>query len=63
MKRLCVLAGMVLLLSACPDTKLPTPKPKVPEPKAAATTSFRLNVTSTASLMHPATQALAPRLS
>jgi len=28
------LAGAVLLLSACPDTKLPSPTPKVPEPKA-----------------------------
>ena len=39
MKRLCllpVLAAMVLLLSACPDTKLPKPTPKVPQPKASA---------------------------
>lgn len=36
MKRLCLVAGAVMLLSACPDTKLPTPTPKVPEPKAAA---------------------------
>ena len=28
----------VLLLSACPDTKLPSPSPKVPEPKALDTT-------------------------
>ena len=32
------LACAVLLLSACPDTKLPTPSPKVPEPKALSTT-------------------------
>ena len=34
------LACAVLLLSACPDTKLPTPSPKVPEPKALDTTPF-----------------------
>ena len=28
------LACAVLLLSGCPDTKLPNPTPKVPEPKA-----------------------------
>lgn len=26
----------VLLLTGCPDTKLPTPAPKVPEPKVEA---------------------------
>lgn len=39
MKRLFLLpalSAVVLLLSACPDTKLPTPAPKVPEPRAAA---------------------------
>ena len=31
------LAAAALLLTACPDTKLPSPTtPKVPEPKAAA---------------------------
>lgn len=30
-----LLSCAVLLLSACPDTKLPNPTPKVPEPKAA----------------------------
>ena len=30
-----LLSCAVLLLSACPDTKLPNPIPKVPEPKAA----------------------------
>jgi len=30
------LACTVVLLSACPDTKLPSPTPKVPEPKAQA---------------------------
>ena len=29
-----LLSCAVLLLSACPDTKLPNPSPKVPEPKA-----------------------------
>ena len=28
------LACAALLLSGCPDTKLPNPTPKVPEPKA-----------------------------
>ena len=28
------LSFAVLLMSACPDSKLPTPSPKVPEPKA-----------------------------
>ena len=32
--RLSALACTVVLLSACPDTKLPSPTPKVPEPKA-----------------------------
>lgn len=32
------LACAVLVLSACPDAKLPTPSPKVPEPKAVGTT-------------------------
>ena len=32
------LSCAVLLLSACPDTKLPTPSPKVPEPKALGAT-------------------------
>ena len=59
MKRLCLLAGMVLLLSACPDTKLPTPKPKVPEPKAAATLPAGFTKTPTAALTPPATQTLA----
>lgn len=36
MKRFLLLTPLtfaVLLLSACPDAKLPTPAPKVPEPK------------------------------
>lgn len=41
MKRLFLLPALactVLLLSACPDnTKLPTPAPKVPEPKVETT--------------------------
>lgn len=44
MKRLFLLPALataVLLLSACPDTKLPSPTPKVPEPKAAASMSNR----------------------
>lgn len=59
MKRLYLLAGMVLLLSACPDTKLPTPKPKVPEPKAAAAMPLSWAVTPTAGLMRAAPQTLA----
>lgn len=41
MKRLYLvtpLALMAALLSGCPDTKLPSPAPKVPEPKAEKTT-------------------------
>ncbi|MEO6322397.1 MAG: hypothetical protein ABIR56_17070 [Polaromonas sp.] len=40
MKRFFLLTPLtlaVLLLSGCPDTKLPTPTPKVPEPKAEKT--------------------------
>lgn len=33
-----LLSCAVLLLSACPDSKLPTPSPKVPEPKALGAT-------------------------
>lgn len=43
MKRLFLLPALtaaVLLLSACPDTKLPSPTPKVPEPKAQTTTFY-----------------------
>ncbi|MBC7445962.1 MAG: hypothetical protein H7273_10930 [Polaromonas sp.] len=46
MKRLLLgttLAGAVLLLSACPDTKLPTPSPRVPEPKARQIVQFGAN--------------------
>ena len=32
----------VFLLSGCPDTKLPTPSPKVPEPKALGATQVSL---------------------
>ena len=32
------LSCAVLLLSACPDSKMPTPSPKVPEPKALGAT-------------------------
>ena len=41
MKRLYLVTPLVLtaaLLSGCPDTKLPSPAPKVPEPKAEKTT-------------------------
>ena len=41
MKRLFLVPTLVcaaLLLSACPDTKLPSPSPKVPEPKAETAT-------------------------
>ncbi|MBH2020011.1 MAG: hypothetical protein I8H91_10780 [Burkholderiales bacterium] len=40
MKRLFLVSSLAcaaLLLSACPDAKLPTPAPKVPEPKAENT--------------------------
>ncbi|CAN5285382.1 hypothetical protein BH10PSE16_BH10PSE16_18810 [soil metagenome] len=40
MKRLFLVSSLAcaaLLLSACPDTKLPTPAPRVPEPKAEST--------------------------
>lgn len=43
MKRLYLvtpLAFAVVLLSGCPDTKLPSPSPKVPEPKAQTTTLY-----------------------
>jgi len=30
----------VLLLSACPDSKMPNPSPKVPEPKLQSTTKI-----------------------
>lgn len=43
MKHLLLLASLVssvLLLSACPDSKLPTPGPKAPEPKATAAQLF-----------------------
>ena len=33
MKRLFPLIFVVMLLSGCPNAKLPTPSPKVPEPK------------------------------
>ena len=35
MKRLIALTFVALLLSACPDAKLPKPTPMVPEPKAS----------------------------
>jgi hypothetical protein len=40
MKRLLLLTPLclaVVLLSGCPDKKLPTPTPKVPEPKTQST--------------------------
>ena len=37
MKKLVPLALVALLLSGCPDSKLPKPPPKVPEPKLTAT--------------------------
>ena len=46
MKRLLLgsaLACALLLLSACPDAKLPTPSPKVPEPKARPIAQFGAN--------------------
>ncbi|MEO7400313.1 MAG: hypothetical protein ABIV07_06035 [Polaromonas sp.] len=65
MKRLFLLpalAAAVLLLSACPDTKLPTPTtPKVPEPKAAAS-MFNRHAPPLA-LNSPATEASSSRLS
>ena len=35
MKRLIALTFVALLLSGCPEAKLPKPTPMVPEPKAA----------------------------
>ena len=43
MKRLYIVASLTfaaLILSGCPDTKLPTPIPKVPEPKAQSKLGF-----------------------
>ena len=43
MKRLFLMTPLtvvVLLLCGCPDAKLPTPSPKVPEPKAETTTLY-----------------------
>jgi hypothetical protein len=34
------LACAIVLLSACPDAKLPSPAPKVPEPKAQGTAAL-----------------------
>jgi hypothetical protein len=45
MKRFFLLTPLtfsVLLLSGCPYAKLPTPTPKVPEPKAQTTTLYGL---------------------
>ena len=36
--RVAPLALAAMLLSGCPDTKIPSPAPKVPEPKAEKTT-------------------------
>lgn len=41
MKRLFLVSSLAcaaVLLSACPDTKLPNPAPRVPEPKAQTAT-------------------------
>ena len=35
MKKLVPLILLAMLLSACPDAKIPKPPPKVPEPKLA----------------------------
>ena len=43
MNRLYIVASLTfaaLILSGCPDTKLPTPIPKVPEPKAQSKPGF-----------------------
>lgn len=42
MKPLLSLTLVTLLLCGCPDTKIPKVPPKVPEPKAAATTLHSL---------------------
>jgi hypothetical protein len=34
---MCLAVACVMLLSGCPDNKMPKTPPKVPEPKAAAT--------------------------
>lgn len=38
MKKLVPLILLAMLLSACPDSKIPKPPPKVPEPKLVPTT-------------------------
>ena len=38
MKKLLPLLFLAMLLSACPDSKIPKPPPKVPEPKLVAST-------------------------
>ena len=42
MKRLIPFAFVALLLSGCPDAKLPKPTPMVPEPKASLTEPLTL---------------------
>ncbi len=51
---LLMLAGSALLLTGCPDTKLPTPTPMVPKPKAQET-AHRLMPDKIAALHRPAT--------
>ena len=40
MKRLVPLILLALLLSGCPDSKIPKPPPKVPEPKLMTSTLY-----------------------
>lgn len=48
---LTLIASLGLLLSGCPDAKLPTPPPHVPVPKAAG--SALLNPTDPADIATP----------
>jgi hypothetical protein len=48
MKKLLPLILLAMLLSACPDAKIPKPPPKVPEPKLLTSTFY----TAPASVSH-----------
>ena len=40
MKLIIPMAFIALLLGGCPDSKMPTPPPKAPEPKLESKTSY-----------------------
>jgi hypothetical protein len=52
MKKLLPLALLALLLSACSDSKIPKPPPKVPEPKLVTSAPSALCGASPALLAH-----------